>query len=582
MFREYYQTELAYLRELGMEFARANPELAILFSEKGGDPDVERLLEGFAFLSARIRERINDAVPEVIESLAQLLLPHYLRTLAASSVIEFTPHPHALRGRHRIPKGTEISSRPAQATRCLFRTTADIDLLPVSIERCVMDESSASKPSIRIAFMATERSFDAVFAPEGLQVYLHGPLAQTSTLFLWFQRHLRSASYHNAQGERVTLDVSRVRALALEADQGLLPWPEIAPQGPKLLQEYFTLPQSLLFLRFEGLERIPITKASERFELVFRFDAPPELPERVETGAFRLNCVPIVNLFDVGGDPIRRDDRRTEYLLRASGINPLHMDVYSVSSVVGIRGRGQKRLRYSPFVDFNHAALPSGQGAYYTLRRARSPIDNMLDTYISVFPPTTEGSEIDDETLSVELTCTNRLLPAELRAGDISRPTPRSPTVASFRNITGVTVPVSPPTGSELYWRLLAHLALNFRSLIDPQSLRSLLSLYNFQRQTSHQQGRANQLRVDAIRAVEMRPTKSLVDGVPVRGISTTVEVDEAQFASVGDTFLFGCALDALFGAQVPINSFNRLAFRLHPSSAVLTWPPRNGYLPIV
>lgn len=582
MFREYYQTELAYLRELGREFALANPDLSNLFAEKGGDPDVERLLEGFAFLTARIRERINDAIPEVVESLAQLLLPHYLRTVPATSVVEFIPILNALRGRHRLPKGSEIASRPVRGTRCLFRTTADIDLIPLTVERCIGDEALAARPTIRMTFSILGQAYDAIFAPGGVELFINGPIAQTSTLFLWFQRHLRGVRFISSAGMQVELDVSRVRAVALGPDYTLLPWPDRAPTGPRLLQEYFTLPQKLLFLRVEGLERIPIKKATDRFDLLFYFDQPPELAERVETETFRVNCAPVINLFDTNADPIRQDDRLKEYLVRAAGIDPTHMEVYSIHSIVGIRGQGRSRLLYKPFFDFGHEALPPDEQGFYTVRHALSPLDQMLDTYLSCFPPQDEPDASDEEILSIELTCTNRLLPAELRVGDISQRTTGSTTLATFRNLTGVTVPISPPTGSELYWRLVAHLAVNYRSLVDPATLRSLLSLYNFQRQASQQQGRANQLRVDAVRAVSMKPTKRLLNNHPVLGISTTVDVDEPQFASVGDAYLFGCTLDALFGDQVPMNSFNQLTLRLHPSSATLIWPPRNGNQPIL
>src|SRR5512141_2299308 len=100
MFSKYYQSELAFLRGMGKEFAAAHPELAGLLAERGGDPDVERLLEGFAFLSARIRERLDDAVPELIHDLTEILLPHYLRPVPACTVVEFQPVAGALRARH--------------------------------------------------------------------------------------------------------------------------------------------------------------------------------------------------------------------------------------------------------------------------------------------------------------------------------------------------------------------------------------------------------------------------------------------------------------------------------------------------
>lgn len=148
MFSKYYQSELSYLRELGMEFAEANPSLAGLFAEQGGDPDVDRLLEGFAFLTARIRERIDDAVPEVIDALAEMIVPQYTRTLPAVSVVEFLPQQTALRGRHKLPAGTEVGSRPVEGTSCLFRTTVDLELMPLTIQDFHFDHQVEAHPEI--------------------------------------------------------------------------------------------------------------------------------------------------------------------------------------------------------------------------------------------------------------------------------------------------------------------------------------------------------------------------------------------------------------------------------------------------
>ena len=169
----------------------------------------------------------------------------------------------------------------------------------------------------------------------------------------------------------------------------------------------------------------------------------------------------------------------------------------------------------------------------------------------------------------------------QLRVGDISVPTPNSPTIARFRNLTGVTTPAPPPLGTELHWRLVAHLALNQRSLGDPGALKSLCALYNFH-STNKQQGRANELRATSIRSVDISATRRVSEQVVLRGLRSRVEVDETQFAGSGDAFAFGCALDSLFAAQVPINSFNQLALVLHPSATEFTWPPRNGNLPIL
>ncbi len=145
MFSRYYQTELAYLRDMGRLFGQANPTLAAHLTERGMDPDVERLLEGFAFLSARIRERVDDAVPEIVHSLCDLLLPHYLRTIPATTIVEFSTPLGALRGRHVIERGTLLGTQPVQGTSCSFRTTQAVDLLPLAIEQARLDDVPAQR-----------------------------------------------------------------------------------------------------------------------------------------------------------------------------------------------------------------------------------------------------------------------------------------------------------------------------------------------------------------------------------------------------------------------------------------------------
>lgn len=574
MFNKYYQSELSYLRELGREFSEAHPELADVFSAKGGDPDVERLLEGFSFLTARIRARIDDAVPELIEALGQLAFPHYVRTLPSSAIIEMTPSSNALRARHVIAAGTELGARPVEGTSCTFRTTMPLELVPLSIHGVALDPPSARMTALRVSFRTTEAGRAAVFNPDTLRLHFAGPIAQASTLFQWFTRHLRSVVYRTAQAE-VALGDGAVSSPMIAAGGALLPWPELSHAGPRLLQEYFLLPEALLFADVHGLSRVPFDQTAAQFDLVFYFDEPPSLSERVSVEQLRLNCVPAINLFEVGADPIALDARTHEHLLRASGVNPKHMEVYEIGEVLGVRENRRDRVRYSRFVAFEHASRQREDQAYFTMRRAISPIDGGLDTYLSVMTPRDVPLDTGAETLSVALTCTNRGLPAGLRVGDISVATPRSPTIARFRNITGATPPIAPPLGSELYWRLLAHLALNQRSLGEGDNLRAFVGLYCFEGEQQH--ARANRARVQSISRVATSLARRVINELVMGGVRVDVELDETQFASVGDANLFGHTLDALFGALAPINSFSALHVRLNPSSSELSWPPRNG-----
>jgi len=575
MFSKFYQGELAFLRAMGQAYAAANPTTAGLLSERGGDPDVERLLEGFAFLAARIRERIEDGIPEIAHDLTDILLPHYLRPVPSCSVVEFQPIPGALRARVKLPRETEVASVPVEGTRCLFRTSAEMDLLPVTVADAQLDQAIGANPVIRLQLQTAAASLPAVLQPEGIRFFLHGELPLASTLLLWMTRHLRGLQVKGlSSGKTVALDPGSVRPCGFDPELALLPWPRLAPAGYRCLQEFFTLPQKFLFFELRNLQAaLPV--AEERLEIAFQFERPPELPARLGKETFRPNCVTVVNLFRTAADPVAVEVLSEEHLLRASELAPGHMEIYAVESVVGIPEVGA-RYPYEAFSRFGHSAV-RGDVRYYRLRRALSPLDQGLDTWISTMRPLDAGASPAPETLSIELTCTNRSLPAELRVGDISQPTPSSPTVAKFRNLLPVTPPVRPPLGSELHWRLLAHLAASRASLGDVQVLRSLLDLYNLQGTSDERTGRSNRLRVEGIEAAAESASRRVVGGAPVRGSRLQVTLDEGHFAGLGDAFVFAGALDQLLGSQVGLNAFTELSVLLTPSRREYAFAPRSG-----
>jgi type VI secretion system protein ImpG len=595
MFGKYYQGELTYLRDLGKEFAEVNPSIGALLAERSGDPDVERLLEGFAFLTARVRERIDDAVPEIIQSMCQLLLPHYLRPVPATSIVEFTPQQGALRGRVKLPRGTEVASQPVDGVSCRFQTTADVDLLPLTLQDASMDRSAAAAPVLKISFTTGEGAGPVVFQPAGIRLFLAGEYPAAALLALWLGRHCKTASVRNpVTGAVVRLPPDALSFPGFLPENALFPWPRHAAPGYRLLQEYFTQPAKLLFVDIRGLDRA-IDAAGERFEIILEFDRPPDMPGRISRDTFRLACAPVVNLFKTSADPIRYDGTAREHLLRAMDMSPLQMEVHEVVSVVGARGSVGERRRYLPFYDFSHAKDEPPPGAaglnrgeavsatpYYALRRVTSPLDGGLDTLIAAV--TSRGvlpDEIED-VLSIDLVCTNRSLPARIRTGELSVATPLSPTTARFRNIMPVTPSVRPPLGGELGWRLVSHLALAHRSISDPGLLRGLLGLYNFQALEGHADGQTNDRRMEAIQEAKTRATRRVIEGSPVRGAATHVRVAEGGFAGRGDAFLFGCVLDELLASYLDINDVHELGIRLDPSQAELSWPPRTGQRPIL
>ncbi|HVE84920.1 MAG TPA: type VI secretion system baseplate subunit TssF, partial [Myxococcales bacterium] len=534
MFSRYYQSEIAYLREMGRAFGEANPRVAGLLAERGGDPDVERLLEGFAFLTARVRERMDNAVPEIVEGLTELLLPHYLRTVPAASIVEFSPPLRALRGRSRVPAGTELATNPVDGTRCVFRTTFDVDLIPVAVQEVSLDQSVSQAPVLKASFTTTEQGRQEVFQPGGLRLFIHAEPAVGALLLLWMARYCRGLQVRSPEGQRVWLGPENIRLSGLSPECPLLPWPKLAPPGFRLLQEYFTLPQKMLFFDVLGLDAAREQIQGERFDLLFELERPPPLPSRLNSDALRVHCVPVVNLYQGTADPIIHRTLEAEHLVRVAGVDLRHAEVFSVDAVTGVRSGRATRRTFQPFVDFSHASSGTEEPAFFRLRRTLSPIDDWVDTFLSIGTPADVSPELGEETLSLELTCTNRSLPTRLQVGDICAATASSPTIAKFRNIVAVTRPLRPPLGMELQWRLLSHLSLNQRSLLDGEALRSLLEIYNFQEGADEPTARANQLRAESIRGVDSQPCTRFLEGAPVRGRQVRVDASEAGFAGVG------------------------------------------------
>ncbi|MEM7449437.1 MAG: type VI secretion system baseplate subunit TssF [Myxococcota bacterium] len=576
MFSRYYQSELSYLKELGEEFAKTNPSLAGLFSTQGGDPDVQRLLEGFAFLTARIRERVDDAVPEIVEDLTRLLLPQYLQTTPACSVVQFYPQRSAIRGAYRVEPGTELSAKTVEGELCTFRTTASVDLTSLEIIDVLLDYSIEHTPALRMRLTVPQSGRDSVLSSHGFRLFFNGPIGVTSQMYLWMNRYLDAVSYIDRENNEHNLNPDCIRPIGLSESLPMLPWPRSTPGGLRLIQEYFTLPAKLLFLQVTDLQSVG-HDCDEEFEIIFRFNRPPELPEKVTRQMFCLHCVPVVNLFETQANPISVDVGMNEYLIRATNIDPRHVQVEEVLQVTGESRSSQSRTEYHSLHSFEHMDRSDGIDSFYNVRRRPSVHDDGFDIYLSLQTPRDVAPEYRKETLSIDLTCSNRNLTDKLGIGDISLPTKNSPTVATFSNITEISKPSFPPVGSNLHWKMISHLASSTLGFSDHRSIKSILGLYILNNNQETQRERANRRRVDSIQKLSKKSVSRLMDKSLIRGLRATLELDSKSFVSEGDAFVFGCALHELFVTRTPINSFHETAISLIPRDIEFLWSAQAG-----
>ncbi len=579
MFKKYYEDELVYLRELGAEFAREHPAAAHMLAGPGSDPDVERLLEGFAFLSAKIRQRLDDELPEVTHGLMALLWPHYLQPIPAMTIVEFNPREGSLAETLVVGRGSEVRSVAVEGTPCRFRTAHDVVIHPISLAEVQLD-AGPGPSRLWLRFNVWSDAAIDQLDLRRVRLYLTGDPSIAYQLHYHLSQHVREiAAGPSGPGDANPQPRRPVRLVpgGFAQDEALLSHPAGSFSGYRLLQEYFVLPEKFLCFDLMGLEALGDVRVRRQFWVEVRFDRPLDPNLRIGREALRLNCVPVVNQFDHEVDAFRVDHTKTEYRLRPTGKNPLHYEIMSLQRVTALRSGTAEEREVPSFFSFRHELEPREGIVYYYPRRKASVVDGRTDTYLSFVNAAAESIVPRTDTIAVQVSCTNRRLPEALRAGDIRVPTESSPEFIPFRNITVPTPSLPPPLEGDLHWRLLSHLALNHLSLTDVVSLRGILDLYNFRALRDAQAARANARRLMGIKAVRSEPRDRVLRGGIVRGAGVTLELEQDHFAGAGDLYLFASILNEFFALHASLNSFTQLTVRETQGGEEYVWPCKTG-----
>jgi type VI secretion system protein ImpG len=584
-FNKYFQDELTYLREMGREFANTYPALAPMLADRGGDPDVERLLEGFAFLSGRVREKLDDELPELMLTVSQMLFPQMVRPLPATTILEFLPLPNALRESRTVPVGTEVQSVPIDGTQCRFRTTRACTLSPLAIDRVSLQDLPAGKQEVQLDLLLTQSGELERLLPDKLSLHLAGEPRDSLGLLsnlAQFTEEIVLCDPDRGTGPEVHLPGQMLTLPGFSQEESLLPHVETSFPGFRLLQEYYTLPAKFAFVDIAGMRRAQELGELKRLGVRIRLRHRANELRRISESDIRLHCTPVVNVFQTTAEPIRLSSRRERYVVRPAGLPPGQGDIYEIERVQSVM-RGGQRVEIPPFLSFEHAgSLEDRSRIFYTEHRRSTVVGNGTDIYISLGTAEDSSVTIDSEVLSLDIKATNGPLANAIRAGELTEATASSPPYAKFRNLSAVTTYVPPVLGHDLMWRATAHTAMNLRALTELDVLRSTLGVYNLQARVDRQIARANELRIEALRGVSVEPAERLYRGAVIRGVQIEVEVDESGFSGEGDMYLFGAVLDRIFAEYVSINSFSRTKVRGITSNVRFEWPARSGNLTLL
>lgn len=579
MSQRYYQQQLQNLRELAKEFSRVHPAVAPFLGGESRDPDVERLLEGVAFLTGLVSERIDDEFPELIHTLTGLVFPHYLRPIPSLALVAFTPKPSVMES-VRVQRGTVLASRPVDGESCQFRTCFDLEVHPLRLLQSEYVQQGPGTSSIVLDFELFNIDLGQ-WQPDQFLLYLGGPLNTAANLFFHLTRNLEGITLEAGNGgESLRLPARMLRPFGFQNEGALFPYPRRVFAGFQILQEYFSLPQKMLFLQLDGWDQWRGRGAGNRFRI--RFDLGrlaenhPVPPLQVDS--FMVGVTPAVNLFSLDAEPVPLDPTKPRVRINPSQRRPHAFSVYTVDQVVGFtRGTVQQRV-YRPVDDF--AEVERDAPVYQVIRRI-SPVHGQVETFLDFSYPGTSIFQ-NDETLAVDLTCTNGRQPEQLLLGDICRETANSPGLLSFANITTPTLQIDPPIGQGSLWKLLSHLSLNLASLGHIEGVRSLLEAYLAMHDRDRQKVAAMRKRIEGLEEMSIRPLDRIVQGIMLRGQEIVVRVRSAHFSGVGDLCLFGSVLDLFLGEYSGLNCFTEFVMVDVDSGEEFRWPARLGSRPLI
>lgn len=578
----YFRDELAFLRLQGREFADAYPELTRFLSEQNTDPDVERLLEGFAFLTGNLRAKIEDEFPELTHGLLNMLWPNYLRPVPSMTIMQFSVIPGAIAQPALVRQGCQLDSLPLDEVTCHFQTCHDTWVYPADIRHIAAQSGNdLSTISLDIALHAplplSELQLDK------LRFFLGGDSYTAYELYFWLSNQLSHIELE-IDGKRFRQEAKALKSVGFERDDALLPYPNNVYSGYRILQEYFCFPESFLFFELSGGEWPKQPLPVSEFKVHFCFDRPLPAELKIRPDSFMLNCVPAINLFQHDSEPVNLNGRQAEYPLKASYRHADSFEIFSVDQVEGWvegnlgRSRGTPRI-YQPFESFQHQIERAKQrlALYYRVRVKEAVSGDGFEHSLS-FVRGDETTTVElDESISVTLTCTNRSCAARLKVGSVCVPTGSSPSFATFRNLIRPTRPLRPALDGSLHWTLISNLSLNYVSLLRRDALVQVLRTYDFPALHDKQAEQASRKRLAGIEEIETKPVDRLVRGMPVRGLKSVLSIRQSAFGSEGELYLFSTVLAHFFSLYTSVNAFHLFEVVNLDNKERYQWPVQIG-----
>jgi type VI secretion system protein ImpG len=605
----YYERELLFFRQMSQEFARQYPGAAnrlLLESNRSIDPHVERMIQAFALLTARIQNKLDDEFPELTESLASVFFPQFLAPVPSMAIVEFVldanrgPLPDGF----DIEKGSRLQMQAVSDVSCRYRTAYPVKLWPVAVQSAELlpppfppglraPAQAASALILRLQTQAGLKFSD--LSLDRLRFYLHGEnqvIAQLYELIFNNVVQVVFQALDDAKLAPITLPPSCLSPVGFERDEAVIPFPRKTFPGYRLLLELFTFPNKFHFVDLDGFARLKRAGFQKDMAVaIFLNRTAPALQQAIDETTFRLGCVPIINLFEKLAEPIQLSHTRTEYQITPDVSLPYGMEVHSVDSVTCVDPGEGVSTEVQPFFSLRHGVEREAPTLFWhSSRRHGQEGDKGTDVYLNFVDLQFRPNQPPEASLVVRLTCTNRHVPAQLQrfADNLQMALEGAAPLAALRCVRRPTIPLQQPLRRGLHWRLLSQLTLNHLSITDDEegaiALQEILRVYDFiTHDSADQQAAVLRNLIEGITAVRSQRVVGRVGPRGIaQGVEITVEFDEPKYVGTG-VYLVASVLERFFAAYASLNSFTQTVAKVKQHEGVMKrWPPRAGDKPLL
>ncbi|MBY8946592.1 type VI secretion system baseplate subunit TssF [Pseudomonas sp. SH10-3B] len=613
----YYERELAHLREVGGEFARDYPKVAGrlgLETYACADPYVERLLEGFSFLAARVQLKIDAEFPQFTHHLLELVYPHYLAPTPSMAVVQLQPDMGEgnLVAGYKVPRNTALHSQLGKSdqTACEFRTAHEVTLWPVALVEARyfacgthvagvdLSRLGTVKAALRLRLSVGAGLRFSDLSLDTLALHLRGGDAMPSRVLEQLLAQAAGVLVMPVQAPvpwHQILPNSALRSAGYSDSEALLPCGPRSFQGYRLLQEYFALPQRFMFVDIVGLGPSVSRCTTEQLDVIVLFkQVDPLLEQNLSAANFALYCTPVINLFPMRTERVHLTQQCPEYHVNPDRTRPMDYEIHQIQAVTGYGSGAEASQTFEPFYRANDLHGGTPPRAYYQVRRDTRVLSEQQrsrgqrSSYVGseLFVSLVDGGQApyrsDLRQLGIDALCSNRdlVLSMPVGTGRTDFSTESAAPLQSVRCVAGPTLPAPSFVEGETAWRLVSHLSLNYLSLLDQDAeqgavaLRDLLRLYcRVDDAVAHKQ-------IDGLRAVT---AVSIVRRLPLpgpvtygRGLQISVSVDEAAFEGTG-AWVLGSVLEQFFAKYVSLNAFTETRITSTARGVIMQWPARVG-----